>query len=138
MTDAQAGTPMCENGYCAIAEARGPHCRCEKVCAYAEPVKASDTPLTDAQAKFDWGELVDEAPEYVSADFARSLELTVAELRKEVAEANDLFDKLRQQHEWLRKDAEQASARCAQLERGEFICKKCGLRKDAEHEPADF
>ncbi len=59
-------------------------------------------------------------------------------LHQERDKANDLFDKLRQQHEWLRKDAEQASARCASLERGEFICKKCGLRKDAEHEPADF
>lgn len=25
-----------------------------------------------------------------------------------------------------------------ELQRGEFICKKCGLRKDGEHEPADF
>ncbi len=26
----------------------------------------------------------------------------------------------------------------AALKRGEFICSKCGLRKDAEHEEADF
>lgn len=25
-----------------------------------------------------------------------------------------------------------------QLKRGEFICRKCGLRKDGEHEPAEF
>jgi len=26
----------------------------------------------------------------------------------------------------------------AQLKRGEFICRSCGLRKDGEHTPADF
>ena len=25
-----------------------------------------------------------------------------------------------------------------ELQRGEFICKRCGLRKDGEHEQADF
>ena len=28
--------------------------------------------------------------------------------------------------------------RIAELERGEYICKKCGLRKDAEFERGDF
>lgn len=28
--------------------------------------------------------------------------------------------------------------RVAQLERGEYICKKCGLRKDDEHPKGDF
>lgn len=28
--------------------------------------------------------------------------------------------------------------RISELERGEFICKKCGLRKDSKNEPGDF
>ena len=31
-----------------------------------------------------------------------------------------------------------AQAQIAALERGEFICSKCGLRKDGEHENGDF
>lgn len=34
--------------------------------------------------------------------------------------------------------AERAEAKLAALKRGEFICSKCGLRKDGEYEPADF
>ena len=43
-----------------------------------ETASAVPTPLTDAQAKFDWGELVESAPEFVSADFARQLERALA------------------------------------------------------------
>ncbi len=32
----------------------------------------------------------------------------------------------------------QRDARIAELERGEYICQKCGLRKDAAHSIADF
>lgn len=32
----------------------------------------------------------------------------------------------------------EARTKIAALERGEFICTKCGLRKDSEHEKGDF
>ena len=36
------------------------------------------------------------------------------------------------------KDCVEAAERIAELERGEYICKKCGLRKDAEFKQGDF
>ena len=41
----------------------------------------TDTPRTDETAKLDWGELVDQAPEFVRADFARTLERELNEAR---------------------------------------------------------
>ena len=34
--------------------------------------------------------------------------------------------------------ADALHAELEQIKRGEFICRKCGLRKDAEHAKADF
>lgn len=38
----------------------------------------------------------------------------------------------------ISENIEALAARCAELERGEFICKQCGLRKDAENEIGNF
>jgi len=38
----------------------------------------------------------------------------------------------------LQRQLSKAKKRIAELERGEFICKKCGLRKNAEKVEADF
>ena len=52
---------------------------------------------------------------------------------------------LRRIHNRLLDDEESADCqicalreKVAELLRGEFICKKCGLRKDSEHEVGDF
>lgn len=39
---------------------------------------------------------------------------------------------------YLLRQLAKAKKRIAELERGEFICKKCGLRKNAEKVEADF
>lgn len=52
---------------------------------------------------------------------------------------DDLQDDIRD--EWTAKIEQILTTleqRIAELERGEFICKRCGLRKDSEHEKADF
>ena len=33
---------------------------------------------------------------------------------------------------------DELEARIAELERGEYVCRKCGLRKDSEHPKGDF
>lgn len=41
-------------------------------------------------------------------------------------------------HSSLERALAAAQAELSALKRGEFICRKCGLRKDGEHEPGDF
>jgi hypothetical protein len=68
----------------------------------------SDTPETDAAAH-NIGSF--QQPHYVvDVEVAQDLERRLREVERE-------------------RDA---------LKRGEFICQTCGLRKDGEHEPADF
>lgn len=68
-----------------------------------------------------------------------SLETT----RKEV---NDMLDRAvaahnrnKQNLEQLQAEIERLRTSIKELERGEFICRQCGLRKDSEHdEPVEF
>lgn len=52
----------------------------------------TDTPRTDETAKLDWGGLVDQAPEFVRADFARTLERELNEARAKIASLQAKLD----------------------------------------------
>ena len=78
----------------------------------------SDTPRTDA---------ISNATAYWQEDYrelARQLERELAAAQAQTDTAERLIADLNYQ--------------IAALERGEYICRKCGLRKDSEHEKGDF
>lgn len=124
MTDAQAGTPISVDELMAKAP--------------------NDWPLGYATTLLGLARSLERTVEELRHDIARHVEIAteqageIERLLREVAELKAGLEASDTLVESLRLDAEQASARCAELERGEFICKQCGLRKDAEHEPADF
>jgi hypothetical protein len=67
----------------------------------------------------------------VSAEFARQLERELSQVKTRLAqETNFKYNANRR--------ADYAEAELAKLKRGEFICKRCGLRKDAEFERGNF
>lgn len=73
----------------------------------------------------------------VSGDFARTLERELGEAKAELAIAKQHED------EWtsvglLIHERDQLRAEVERLKRGEFICAKCGLRKDSDHAKGDF
>ena len=108
----------------------------------------SDTPRTDAQKKWiidqlraDGFEILTDHPYYVLDQMGAKCK----ELEKELAAANERADKivhvltLVMVYPGLREyigtqifDAADAALDKA-MEKGEYICKQCGLRKDAEH-----
>ena len=75
--------------------------------------------------------LTAESPIRVQALLAIEQEQRIAKLEEGLAEGQEYEAILR--NEIVRLDSE-----LAELKRGEFICKKCGLRKDGEGEHGDF
>jgi len=63
-------------------------------------------------------------PNFVKAEEWRGINTAVGHALRENANRNENLVK--------------AQARIAELERGEFICKRCGLRKDSDHPKGDF
>ena len=55
-----------------------------------------------------------------------------------ITETGKVVERLRQERDHYRDKYMDERKRIAALERGEFICKKCGLRKDSERQEADF
>lgn len=48
------------------------------------------------------------------------------------------YRRMRNLSERLERETVELRQQLAELERGEYICNKCGLRKDSEHEKGDF
>ena len=68
----------------------------------------------------------------------KRLKDTVAELEAKLTKAEAQNDKLDGLNAALDLENKEQQAEIERLKRGEFICKKCGLRKNAEFEPGDF
>jgi len=63
---------------------------------------------------------------------------TEGEMLKELIEERDAHDPLLIKKHTLQAELEALKAKVAELERGEYICKRCGLRKDGEGERGEF
>ena len=87
----------------------------------------SDTPLTDAEIEKTGPDFV----QFFLPDFARNLERKLADEKRACMEAVKSI----QSH---RDELAEAKARITELERGEYICKKCHLRNDDTHPKGDF
>ena len=62
----------------------------------------------------------------------------IAELRATLFETRNKREFALQQYSQMETRAEQAERELAALKRGEFVCAKCGIRKDSEHAKGDF
>ena len=106
-------------------------CSCE-ICTRGREIERIAALLPDADAaslRRIHNRLLDDEE---SADWKiASMEDEIASMKVQLAAANDLRD------QWERAAHEQAE-KVAELLRGEFICKKCGIRKDGEGERGDF
>jgi len=63
---------------------------------------------------------------------------TVAALQQKLAASERECEKHKNAVAVYNQDCIAAEKKIAELERGEYICKKCSLRKDGETSPAEF